>query len=54
MLISNAPVSRQMKEHDQELVHIPGRREMICAGQSRSVDMLNQSSLRESGGPSMI
>ena len=31
----------KMKEHVQELVHIAGGHEMICAGQSRRVDVLS-------------
>ena len=41
MLISTHRSRDKTKEHVQELVHIPGGHEMICACQSRSVDALS-------------
>ena len=41
MLVSTHRSRDKMKEHVQELVHIPGGHETICAGQSRSVDALS-------------
>jgi hypothetical protein len=40
-LISTHRSRDKMKEHVQELVHIRGGHEMICAGRSRSVDALS-------------
>jgi hypothetical protein len=39
MLISTHRSCDRAKEHVQELVHIPGGHEMICAGQSRRADV---------------
>jgi hypothetical protein len=41
MVISTHRSRDKTKEHVQELVHIPGGHEMICAGQSHSVDALS-------------
>jgi hypothetical protein len=41
MLISRHRSRDKTKEHVQELVHIPGEQEMICASQSPSVDALS-------------
>ena len=41
MLISTHRSRDKAEKHVQELVHIPGGHEMICAGQSRSVDALS-------------
>jgi hypothetical protein len=41
MLISTHRSRDKTKEHVQELVHIPGRHEIICASQSPSVDALS-------------
>ena len=55
MLISTHWSRNNMKDHVQELVHIPGGHEMICAGPSRSVDAFRYVIFeRESSGPSVI
>jgi hypothetical protein len=41
MLISTHRSRDKTKEHVQELVHIPGGHEMICASQSPSIDALS-------------
>ena len=40
MLISTHRSRDKTKEHVQQLVHIPGGHEMICASQSPSVDAM--------------